>query len=617
MKKISLAVDWLVLAAILTASLVIMFTVSNQESLTTDEKAHIPAGYGYVKYLDYRLNPEHPPIVKTLSAIPLTFMNLSFPDKDYVWTTDVNGQWATGEKFIFESGNDAEKLIQWARVGPMVLTLLLILFTYIWSKELLGRGWAFLPTILVALSPTILTHGHLVTTDIGAALGIGTSIYFFVKFLLAPSQKHLVLAGLAFGLAQLLKFSAILLIPYFILLLLLFYILGLKRDWEGTNSSERLKRFFVRGFRYARSLIIILGLGFMLVYPVYFLTTLNYPKEKQITDTEYILQSFYGGPPKEGEKCRLVRCVAELDIWAAKHNLTRPYAEYLLGILMVGQRATGGNSLYFLGDLRNTGGPLYFPIVFLMKEPLPSLLLIFLSSIFFFYKILPSLYERRIKIRDSLLTNFPEVAMGLFILVYVIYSLRSPLNIGLRHLIPIMPLTYILTAVSIKSWMKTSFVNAKIKVSVVAILFAVYIWDSFSAYPHYLPYFNDLIQTNNGWKYVTDSNYDWGQDLKRLVNFVNNPPQGEKIDKIAIDYFGGASAKYYLGDKAVSWSSSKGNPLESDIKWLAISINTLQGAKGKLRDNLPRTDEDEYRWLKNPYRPHAIAGKSIFIYKLE
>ncbi len=215
------------------------------------------------------------------------------------------------------------------------------------------------------------------------------------------------------------------------------------------------------------------------------------------------------------------------------------------------------------------------------------------------------------------MTNFPEAAIALFILIYVGYSLKSPLNIGLRHLLPIMPLVYILTIVGLKSWMKSDFVKMKIKVGIVALLFTVYAWDNFSAYPYYLSYFNDLVGTNNGWKYVTDSNYDWGQDLKRLVNFVNNPPQCEKIDKIAIDYFGGGSPTYYLGDKAVAWSSSKGNPLESNIKWLAVSVNSLQSAKGKLRDNLPRTDEDEYRWLQNPYSPYATAGKSIFIYKLE
>ena len=118
---------------------------------------------------------------------------------------------------------------------------------------------------------------------------------------------------------------------------------------------------------------------------------------------------------------------------------------------------------------------------------------------------------------------------------------------------------------------------------------------------------------------MTDSNYDWGQDLKRLQNFVNNPPKGEEIDKIAIDYFGGGDPEYYLGGKAVSWSSDKGNPDAQGIHWLAISVNSLQSALGKPVDGFERNPKDAYLWLqkiKNVYRPDYRIGTTIFVYKL-
>ena len=114
---------------------------------------------------------------------------------------------------------------------------------------------------------------------------------------------------------------------------------------------------------------------------------------------------------------------------------------------------------------------------------------------------------------------------------------------------------------------------------------------------------------------MVDSNYDWGQDLKRLEKFVEK----NKIDKIAVDYFGGGNPKYYLKNKAVYWWSAKGNPKEEGIEYLAVSINTLQGAFGKLHPGQFRKPEDEYQWLKalkNPYQPDFKAGTSIFIYKL-
>src|SRR5580704_9539506 len=62
-------------------------------SAIVDELAHIPAGYSYLKYGDYRLNPEHPPLIKDIAALPLMFMNLKFPHNQPAWTTEVNGEW--------------------------------------------------------------------------------------------------------------------------------------------------------------------------------------------------------------------------------------------------------------------------------------------------------------------------------------------------------------------------------------------------------------------------------------------------------------------------------------------------------------------------------------------
>ena len=95
---------------------------------------------------------------------------------------------------------------------------------------------------------------------------------------------------------------------------------------------------------------------------------------------------------------------------------------------------------------------------------------------------------------------------------------------------------------------------------------------------------------------------------------------GEKIDKIAIDYFGGGNLKYYLGNKAENWRSSKNNPKYDEIYWLAVSINNLQGDIGKLRIGQQRKPEDEYRWLqkiKDPYKPDYRVGTTLFVYKLD
>src|SRR3989344_7912952 len=138
----------LILAGIVLATLFLMLWASFGDSAIMDELAHIPAGYGYVNNLDYRLNPEHPPLVKALAAAPLAFLYFYFPTGDPAWMKDINGQWAMGNDFLYGSGNDADYIVRSSRIGPMILTLLLIILIYAWSAELFGAWWALLPAIL-------------------------------------------------------------------------------------------------------------------------------------------------------------------------------------------------------------------------------------------------------------------------------------------------------------------------------------------------------------------------------------------------------------------------------------------------------------------------------------
>ena len=63
------------------------------DSLTMDELAHLPAGYSYLTQKDMRINPEHPPLIKDLAAVPLLFIkNIKFPAQAKRWREDVNGQ---------------------------------------------------------------------------------------------------------------------------------------------------------------------------------------------------------------------------------------------------------------------------------------------------------------------------------------------------------------------------------------------------------------------------------------------------------------------------------------------------------------------------------------------
>lgn len=596
---------FILILAILTVSAGLMWTTNLKESATMDELAHIPAGYSYIRYLDYRLNPEHPPLVKALAALPLLVLDLKFPTGHKSWTDDANGQWEVGKQFLYRSGNDADLIIKWSRLFPIIITLLSIIITYFLSKELLGQWWALLPSFLFGLSPTVLAHGHYVTTDVGATFGVLIASFAFIKFLLKPNKNNVIWSGLTLGLAELLKFSNALLIPFFIILVIFFLIAKKIR-----TPSEPI--YFWRWFK---NILLIFTISLTLIYAVYFLFILNYPPDKHAADAISLLHTF--SP----------RWLAEFDISMIKNSLLRPFGQYLLGLLMVLERSAFGNTGYFLGEVSNAGWWYYFPVVFLLKEPLPSLFLIFIAIGAGVVTIIKNLKPKTYKLKtyaDYLGTHLAEFALLLFIIIYWVYSIRSPLNIGIRHLLPTLPFIYILSAGALKNLFQGRKTNI-FRPWATAVLIIWYLGETIYATPYFLSYFNKAAGgTFNGYHYVTDSNYDWGQDLKRLKKWVEE----NKIKKIAVDYFGGGDPAYYLGEKTELWWSARGNPQNEGIEWLAVSVNILQGAWGRLNTagDLKRRPEDEYRWLKEIRtqttnldqfpQPDFRIGTSIFVYRL-
>ena len=502
------------------------------DSLTMDEQAHIPAGYGYMHERDYRLNPEHPPLLKDLSAIPLLFMNLKFDKEFSAWKNDVNDQWDMGKNFIFYSGNNPDKIIFWARMPMLLILIIFGIFIFRWAKELFGPKIGLLALFLFSFSPTFIAHGRYVTTDVGAAAAFFIATYYFIKWLQQPTKKNLIISGVVFGVAQLTKFSLIILIPYFgILLLIKIYI-----EWRENRM------FFKTLIKYCLKFALIVIIGYLIVYPVYWFNTLNYPFEKQVSDTQSIASHF---------PLKLAR---NLVISMSEKPILRPYAQYLLGLFMVFQRTTGGNTTFFLGEINNIAWKNYFPIVYAIKEPLALHILTIIAILFLAWQI-PKNFWRKLKesFVPFLKNHFTEIAVLIFVAIYWFLSITSNLNIGVRHILPTYPFVYLLISGQIKK--VAEYIKNKKTFSIICcVLFAIclmwYAFSSLSIFPYYLTHFNELIGgTKNGHLYVADSNLDWGQDLKRLAKWVDE----NNIQKIKIDYFGGDDPLYRFGNKFEPW----------------------------------------------------------------
>ena len=126
----------------------------NQKSIIVDELAHITSGYTYVKTGDFRLNPEHPPLIKTIAAIPLLFLNPNLPPDDQYW---VDGdEWNYGANFLFMHNDNTDQIVFWARLPMVLIALLLGVYLYKWAKELYGEKAGLLALTLFAFSPNIL-----------------------------------------------------------------------------------------------------------------------------------------------------------------------------------------------------------------------------------------------------------------------------------------------------------------------------------------------------------------------------------------------------------------------------------------------------------------------------
>ncbi|OHA13612.1 MAG: hypothetical protein A2909_00735 [Candidatus Tagabacteria bacterium RIFCSPLOWO2_01_FULL_39_11] len=618
----------IIAVSLLLIMFLMMFFSAWNESATFDELAHITAGYSYLTQKDYRLNPEHPPLVKDLAAFPLLFLNLNFPTDVKAWQEDANGQWAMGDIFMYGSGNDAEKIIRWSRFPIMLLALLFGWMLFRWVRGIYGNKAGILTLFLFAFSPTFIAHSRYVTTDLAAAFGFFIGIVYFVKFLehqqsdaatipinengrssiksKLKKHKHLIITGVVFGIAQLLKFSLFILAPLYVLLGILWVFLNHRKH-------KKIKHLLKESLEVTGKILIIFFIGYILVWIVYQFHVWNYPAGRQAADTKLILESFGARP------------LADLAVWMADKPLLRPIGQYFFGLLMIVQRSVGGNNTYFWGEVSADGWSYYFPVLYLFKEHLAFHILTLIALILSVSSILKSKQKSPDSMFEWMKDNFILTAGIIFIAVYWIQSIKSPLNIGIRHVLPTFPFIYLLVSRKIIRWIQSysiadpknffdvlrnfyyRFIKNTPRLLVVTLLMMWIFLGTILTFPYYLSYYNTAAGgVRNGYKYAVDSNYDWGQDLKRLRDFVER----ENIEKISVDYFGGGPPKYYLGDRFEPWWSARGEP----DGWFAVSLTLLEGSTAKPVKGFQKKPEDSYSWLRDK-TPVARAGTSIFIYK--
>ena len=199
---------------------------------------------------------------------------------------------------------------------------------------------------------------------------------------------------------------------------------------------------------------------------MYFYNTYQMPQESLANTVEYYFP--------HDDASLSARTVNKATLALNETSMGRPLGEYLLGIAMVFKRVDGGNGAYFMQKVSSSAFRAYFPTVFAIKEPLPNLFLMLLALLVGFFLIARSVVRKISFHFDSesetgasgnlaefIRHNIVGLSLFAFVFLYAYISVTGNLNIGFRHLFPILPFAYILTAIGIFGFLKRISPHAK------------------------------------------------------------------------------------------------------------------------------------------------------------
>ena len=512
------------------------------QSATVDEQAHLLRGYLYLKLGTPVFKIGHPILADALSGLPLLLTDLTIPADPAAFQSNDWGNYS--DAFVWRPGNNVDAIFFLSRMAVVALGMLFAATAFRWAGQLWGKTAGLVALALFAFDPTIVANSQLVTHDIPVSFFFFAAAYCLWRYLETNRTRNLILTGIVFGLAQGAKFSALLLAPVFIAVAVLW-------SWRGPDWPARLRWAMNR----AVSVLPIFVVGGLTLWALYGF-------------------SFHSLPG------------------SALHVPAPAYFEDMLWEI----KYFGREHYFFLcGQCSTTGWWYYFPLAFLIKTPLPAMMLIGAAVI--------SLRRQ---------TNWPRLmALLLPVLAYLLSTLVSPLYIGYRYFIPALPFLYVLAgrlALLTKRYWRLLLIGALAWSGVIAL----------RIHPNALAYFNEIAGgPDNGWRCLVDSNIDWGQNLPALRDTIKKYNLGQ----IKLSYFGSGHPSYYGINyeplPTADLTPEQGNPLarifspyDPSPGMYAISATNLQGVA------LGPDKRDTYAWFRDK-TPFAKAGYSIFLYRVE
>jgi 4-amino-4-deoxy-L-arabinose transferase-like glycosyltransferase len=529
---------FIVAIALLALMAVLAGGAALRESVTFDEVAHIGAGVSYLQKFDLRLNEEHPPLPKMLAALPLVLRGTRADYSNVSWIVSEKffpaylGQWVFGD-WLLTHWNDEAKVLAWARLPMLLLTLALGWVVFIYARQL-GGDWAGLLCLAVYVStPAFLTFGPLVLTDMAVTLFSLVTIWRFADLWQNPTKRNAFLFGMSFAGALLSKFTAGILLFVFIAFSLSTRWLplpGQPSDKAETRSWRKLRWKFTRiGILWAAGA----------VYLFYFIFSI-----RQSSNVLYL--------------------VGHGSAWIPLRRLLMPAWLYLRGVGLV--MLTSSRASFVLGHAYPHGVWFYYPVVFVLKTPLGFLALLLLALLLGLAgrKRLVQAHERAIAEGQE----FHWRAIWVCLLVFLAFCMLGRMSISIRHFtVPTVLLILLIAPLPrlLASMRRTAPLMGRVAISIAAICALSCLFTAVRSYPFYMPYVNALSFGRPAYTLLNDSNVDWNQALPEVKRFAD----AHAIEHVKIDEYGVIEVTDVVPN-AELWDCQKATAADAG-SWVVVS----------------------------------------------
>ena len=605
---------WLALAAcalLLIAFWAIASSAWLGKSAAFDEPFHFIAAWVQTHYGDFRCNPEDPPLWKYYVAAGTGKNDLPMDWQSPLWNRMLDSIPAASvlysDKALYQTpGIDADKLLRAARMRMVLLGVALGAAIAWWAWRLRGPLAAVVATAAFCFDPNFLAHSPIVKNDV-----LITLVFLLLMGAIGLVGERATLlrsatVALLVGVALTTKFSGLLAIPVLAIALVCRSVIN--RPWPFLKWTLATRRP-----RFAASLALLTAsilFGYFFIWACYGFrfgpssdprAAFDF-KEPIVNIAENEMRLRQDPVPPAVSDSQLARWVEQWKPDAIvrigkvvnTHHLL-PQA-WLFGFLY-----TYGTSLvrraFLCGQIRAQGWWYYFPLAMLFKTPVATLTGLGLAAAFWFGSA-----RRWAGDRD----RWAVCALLIAPIFYLAVAMRSNLNIGLRHVLPVYPFLFIflgvMAAQAYRRWPKTMS-------CVLVLLFAGLISETVAAYPDYIPFFNVAAGgSRGGLRLLSDSNIDWGQDLPALARWQREHPDRQ----LYLCQFALPDPRYY-GIHYVSMPGAYAEQVDEKAHSglppvYAISAVALQGTYMP-----PEFQRDLYnRFLKT--RPFEVLDGTIYLF---